>query len=96
MLEAAVLTPVQRTKLIITKVHDLMSSGKLNNGQANSITVKLDRATSYLNAGDTKKAINELNAFINEVNSYITNGILLSIDGQPLIDESKAIINEIE
>jgi hypothetical protein len=91
-----VLSPVQATNQILTNVQNLVTSGVLNSGQGNSLKVKLNNAIADINAGDTKKATNELNALINQVNSFITTGVLTQAQGQPLIDEANAVINALK
>lgn len=86
-----VLTHVQKIQQIITMVQNL----NLDQGQANSLIVKLNAATKNLNNGNTKAATNELNAFINEVGADIKSGKLSSNEGQALIDAANAVINAI-
>ena len=45
-----------------------------------------------LNAGKTGPAINQLKAFINEVEALIAGGMLTAGQGQPLIDDAQAAI----
>lgn len=92
-----VLTPEDGTKKTVTTVQGLVSSGVLNDGQGQALTVKLELARAYLEAGDTKKALNELNALVNQLNSLIAG----STDNnkkqalQALLDEVNAIIKSI-
>jgi hypothetical protein len=60
----------------MNQIQNLPSSGVLNNGQSNSLTVKLTHAIDKLNLGDRNTARNELNAFVNEVNAYVNARIL--------------------
>jgi len=91
-----ILTPVQKIQQMITLIQGLVTSGKLNNGQANSLIVKLNAAKMSINHENTQAATNELNAFINEVNADIKTGKLSSTDGQTLIDEANAVIDVIK
>ena len=91
-----VLTPVQKIQQVITFIQGLVTSGKLNNGQANSLIAKLNAAKMNINHENTQAATNELNAFINEVNADIKIGKLSSTDGQTLIDEANAVIDAIK
>jgi YVTN family beta-propeller protein len=91
-----VLTPVQKIQQMITLIQGLVTSGKLNHGQANSLIVKLNAAKMNINHENTQAATNELNAFINEVNADIKTDKLSSTDGQTLIDEANAVINAIK
>ena len=55
---------------------------------------KLDRVIKQLEKGKTNTAINDLEAFISQVNDFMnsTPPILMPADGQPLIDAANAII----
>lgn len=86
-----VLTHLQKIQQIINMVQSL----NLDQGQANSLIVKLNAATQNLNDKSTPAATNELNAFINEVEADIQSGKLTSTEGQALIDDANAVINEI-
>ncbi len=91
-----VLTPVQKIQQMTTFIQSLVTSGQLNNGQANSLIVKLNDVTKKINDGNTNAAINQLNAFINEVNADVKTGKLSSTDGLTLIDGANAVINAIK
>ena len=71
-----------------------------NNGQTNSLIVKLNAANKNVNVGNKQAASNELNSFINEVKSDINTGKLRSPDGQYYgqmwIDGANAVINAIK
>jgi YVTN family beta-propeller protein len=88
-----VLTPVQKIQQMNTIIQGLVTSGKLKKGQADVLKVTLGGVKASLDAGKTKVATVELNAFIVEVKAYIKNGILSSKDGQTLIDGANAVIN---
>jgi hypothetical protein len=87
--------PQQEIQIIITNVQGLVTSGVLIQGQGNSLIAKLNAATKNLNNGNTNVAINELHAFINEVQADIRAGKLTPAQGQPLIDAANAIIAQI-
>ena len=70
----------------------LVNAGFLNQGQGNSLMMKLDGALTKLNQGDTAVAINKLHAFTNQVEALIFSGVLAPWDGQRLIDAANAII----
>ena len=46
----------------------------LNDGQENSLTVKLDAALDSVNRGNARTANNQLNAFLNELQAYANAG----------------------
>jgi hypothetical protein len=80
---------------LIHEVEQLVVAEVLNQGQGNSLIVKLEGAIKKLDEGKNKSAVNKLNAFINEVISLIEEGVLTPEDGQPLIDAANSIIDQI-
>jgi pullulanase/glycogen debranching enzyme len=88
--------PATRIGFLIEDILELVAEGVLNEGQGNSLIVKLEDALKNLDKGKPKVAVNRLNAFINEVTSLIDEGVLSPEEGQPLIDEAAAIIWQIE
>jgi hypothetical protein len=77
---------------IIANVQSLVANGVLNNGQGNSLEVKLQNTIQDLDSGQTTNAVNELRAFVNEVTDFVSQNVLTSAQGQPLIDEADALI----
>jgi hypothetical protein len=71
-----------------------------NDGQTNSLIVKLNAANKNVNNGNKQAASNELNSFINKVNTDINTGKLRSPDGQYFgqmwIDGANVIIETIK
>ena len=61
---------------------------------SNALIAKLGKVIKQLEKGNTHTAINELQAFINQVNDFMnsTPPILTPAEGQPLIDAANAII----
>src|SRR5262249_58154238 len=84
--------PSQPIQAIIVNVQALVDSGVLNNGQGNSLLVKLQHSMQHLDDGLVKNAINDLQAFVNEVTDYITEDVFTVAQGQPLIDAATAEI----
>jgi hypothetical protein len=89
-----VLTPREGIEDLRDQVQALIP-GTLNEGQGNALTVKLDGVIKQLEKGKTNTAINELQAFINQVNELINTGVLSADEGPPLIDAAEAIIASI-
>jgi len=77
-------------------VQDLVDAGVINNGNGNALTVKLQGAIDKLHNGKLTPAVNQLNAFINQVNVFISTGELTSAQRQPLIDAALAAIDSIQ
>jgi hypothetical protein len=81
---------------LITEATDLREAGMLNDGQANSLIIKLERALDRLNRGNPRVAINNLEAFINEISSLEDEGVLSTETAQALIDRAARVIGYIQ
>jgi hypothetical protein len=76
-LSLIVLTPAEAIPNVITTTQGLQAAGVLNGGQANSLIVKLNHAIDSLTSKpDQPTACNQLQSFVNEVNDYVSTGIL--------------------
>lgn len=64
----------------------------LTSGQVSNLTDKLNNAQASIQAGLNKQAINQLNAFINSVQSSLKTGKISAQTGKTLIDAANAII----
>lgn len=64
----------------------------INAGQMNSLLVKLRNAMQRLSSNNRSGAISMLQAFNNELNSFVANGLITSASAAPLIAASNAII----
>ncbi|MFC1966227.1 hypothetical protein ACFLWI_04700 [Chloroflexota bacterium] len=73
-------------------VNLLVIEGKLNNGQGNALIKKLDRVLKQLDRGSIKSALNELNAFHNQVSAFVYSGKLTQEEAQSLLDSAELII----
>ena len=81
-----ILTPAQAIPNVITTIQGLQTAGVLNGGQANSLIVKLNHAINSLNAkSDQPTACNQLQAFVNEVNAYLSAGTLTQAQADSLL-----------
>lgn len=87
-----VLTPVQKIQQMTTNVQVLVTSSVLTKKEGNNLISNLDTAIKNLNAGKTKQAIAELNAFIKQIEANMKNGKLSSTQGQTLIDAASSVI----
>jgi hypothetical protein len=85
-LSLTILTPAQAIPNVITTVEGLQTAGVLNGGQANSLIVKLNHAIDSLNTKPNQPtACNQLQAFVNEVNAYVSAGILTPAQADTLL-----------
>jgi hypothetical protein len=80
---------------LIGDVEGLREAGRLNTGQANALVKKLQGALQKYNAGQPSVAVNRLNAFINQVDSFVSSGVLTPAEGQALTGEAQMIIDAI-
>jgi hypothetical protein len=89
--QVKVLTPREGTQGLIDQVQALIP-GTLNDGQGNALISKLNAAIQQLDRGKVAVALNQLEAFVNEVNADISSDKLTLEEGQPLLDAANAII----
>ena len=85
-LSLTILTPAQAIPDVIGTIEDLQGAGVLNGGQANSLIVKLNHAIDSLNSKPGQPtACNQLQAFVNEVNAYVSGGKLTQAQADSLL-----------
>jgi hypothetical protein len=85
-LSLTILTPAQAIPNVIATIEGLQAAGVLNHGQANSLIVKLNHAIDSLNSKPNQPtACNQLQAFVNEVNAYVSAGILTQAQADTLL-----------
>lgn len=77
------------TNLIGTVSNPLLG---LTSGQVNSLTDKLNNALASIQAGLNKQAINQLNAFVSSVQTYLKNGKVSTQTATTLTNAANAII----
>ena len=88
-------TPEEYISTLEKRIKQLVNTGVLNEGQGNAYITKLDFALLEIDNRRFKVAINILRAFINQVNSFVTEGILTEAEGQELILAAEDIIERI-
>lgn len=85
-LTLTILTPAQAIPNVITTIQGLQTAGVLNGGQANSLIVKLNHAIDSLNSKPGKPpGCNQLQAFVNEINAYVSAGTLTQAQADSLL-----------
>lgn len=87
--------PAEITALIVNTIDSMQTAGILSEGNANSLRTKLNDAIKKINEGQFNTAINNLNAFTNEVQALINSGRLTPLQGNALIDRANAIIEQL-
>ncbi|HEY2976233.1 MAG TPA: FG-GAP repeat protein [Pyrinomonadaceae bacterium] len=77
------------------QVEALVAEGILNGGQGNSLLAKLHAALRQVDRGNTAAAINQLQAFIHEVQALIESGVLPAAEGEPLIEAAEQLLERL-
>lgn len=81
-----VLTPAQAIPNLITTVQGLQSAGVLNGGQTNALLTKLSHAIDSLtNKPDQPTGCNQMGAFANQVDAFVSAGILTAAQADSLL-----------
>jgi hypothetical protein len=94
-LTVTVLTPQDAAQAIIGNVTDLVNQGMLSSGVGNALIAKLQAAIQQADLGHDTAAINQLQAFIDEVNALMRSGSLSTSEAQALIDAANNVIAHI-
>jgi pullulanase-type alpha-1,6-glucosidase len=81
---------------LIDWIDDLVDQGKIDKGQGTALTATLKTALKQLEDGKPVQAIQQMNVFINKVNTFVNSGKLSPETGAELIAEAEAIIFVIE
>ncbi len=92
VLAQQVLSAQQQVALLIDDIDDLVNDGLLDSGNGNALTTKLDGALASLDEGNVAAGVNQLQAFINQVNALVNAGKLTAAQAQTLIDAATAAI----
>lgn len=84
-------TPQKQTDVLETQVQAIITSGVLTPTEGAGLIDKLNEIILKLDAGNTRAACNQLNAFIKQVNGFINDGSLTAEQGDELIDAANNI-----
>ena len=76
-------------------VDQLVETGQLNGGIANSLSAKLQVAATKLDQGDQATAINQLNSVLHQLDDLVSKGRLSASAAQPLRDAAVALIGSL-
>ena len=86
-------TPEPEIQCCIDLVNQYVAAGVLNRGQGNGLIVKSEAAMASLDRDNPTAALNELYAFLNQVDAFVTAGTLTPEKGQELSDCANAVID---
>jgi DNA/RNA endonuclease G (NUC1) len=78
-----VISPVEAAANAIALVNGLVDTGKMSDGNANSLISKLDGARQALDNGNSNSASGKLTAVLNELEALVRSGRLSEADAQP-------------
>jgi pullulanase len=87
--------PQEMIRSLIGEIEALADHGSLNQGQSNALITKLAQAIQDLDKSKPKTALNVLNAFSNQVQDYLNEGVLSPEEGQMLLDAVASIMYQI-
>jgi DNA/RNA endonuclease G (NUC1) len=79
-----VITPLQGLAPAAGMIQELVSDGRINSGNGNSLSSKLDAAQRQLTQGGSIPAANQLSALLNEIDAMVRSGRLSAADAAPL------------
>ncbi len=88
-------TPVQGTKTVVGAVGQLVQDGKLTAGEGNALTTKLDAAMAQLTRNGITPAVNQLEAFLHQVDALVSSNRLSGADATPLRREVTRVIQSV-
>jgi hypothetical protein len=64
----------------------------LNEGQANALKAKIENAIAKAASGQYNAAINQMSAFITQLNDMIANGTLTAEQAAPFLEQAEFLI----
>ena len=88
-------TPPEEPAILRDLVQALIDGGALNLGQGYSLLSGLDVIDRQLADRDIEAAARLFQAFINQVQAFVSAGILTVAQGQPLIDDAQNAVDQL-
>ena len=95
-LEVDIANAIDGVRDLIEEIDELEEDGVLGAGNANALRSKLENVIKSLEKGNVTPAINQLGAFINQVESFVKTGKLPEEKGNKLIEKAEKIIKELQ
>jgi DNA/RNA endonuclease G (NUC1) len=92
---ATILTPAEGTTEIINSVDQLVAARLLTNGAGTSLTSKLDGAVKQFEARKLRPAVNQLEAFVNEIDALVRSDRLNATHAAPLRTSAQRVIRSV-
>jgi DNA/RNA endonuclease G (NUC1) len=94
--EVTVASPAQAVNGLAAQVDALVSAGTINRGNGNALNAKLRAAQQSLGNGNENAALNQLGAFVNQVQAMVQSGHLSQAHGAALIAAAQRIVASIQ
>ncbi|MFC1628973.1 hypothetical protein ACFL3H_07665 [Gemmatimonadota bacterium] len=88
-------TPEDQITRLVLEIKSLVDSGVMEQGESNSLSAKLEGAIRSMEKGNTGASINQLQAFINQIEAMIRSGRIETGKGQSLINTTLDLIEQI-
>lgn len=86
------MTTEQEIVEMLDQIQALVNDGTLNAGQGNALSSKLENVLAKLAKGNTNAAVNQLGAFVNQLEGFVAGGVLTAEQAEPLVKAASAII----
>jgi hypothetical protein len=93
--DCSTLSTAESIQALMGRVAYLVSSGALNRGQGEALTVKLQGALSSIASSQYTSARNQMQAFINNVGALLNSHALTSPQANALIYSAQAIMERL-
>jgi len=94
-LQVTVRSPADQVTNLVAIIEQYNDDGKLNNGQTNALTKKLDNALKSIDKGNLTAAVNQIEAFQNQVAALVNSGALSEEEGDLLTDLADDLIDSL-
>lgn len=88
--------PAQWVEALVEQVNRVAATTALTQDQTRGLLAKLDQVRAKLAAGQTDQGINQLEAFVNQVDAFGRNGTLAAESAQGLIAWARGIIDRLQ
>ena len=85
-----VLTQEESIQRIIDELNEQVDTGDIGN-QTTALMNKLNQILAKFDAGNVNSACNQLDAFVNQINSLVNTGTLTQAEAQPILDTAEQI-----
>ena len=86
---------VEQIEFLEDQVNALEDSDSLNGGQAQALKAKLRAAKKSVLKGKSRTAANQIGAFINQVQAFVSGGVLSAEEGAALLASAETILESL-